>query len=328
MSNIVNTYFKVNFVQYIFILFLICGTIIKKNSTHLNVVKKHDTIYRTMYNHYEISKFVKNIIKKCKINHYHISHKYDISHFILNDKIFEKMEYIYFFRSKNLLVYFFKKINENNHKVYFEGVDEMGDLQYLSFPNKWFDEYTLKSVRKNLSETGFLFQITKDNVLRIKNEAHSIFHFFSYLNNTLYHNLKNIDDSLQSSKFHTKIEIEGYSMGGVLSQVFIYILLSNKYIQKYKLNIDLYIIESWWGGNKDFYEYLSSYIKIHNVMCVGSILYYYNIFFQKYFKIKKYVSFPIKPLFQKYIQMPFPFGVSEYFGDHHYISRFIKYVKK
>ncbi len=325
MSNIVNTYFKFNFVQYIFILFLICGTIIKKNSTQLNVVKKHDTIYRTMYNHYEISKFVKEMIKKCNINHYHISHKYDLSKLHIS---IEKYDYIYFFRSKNLLVYFFKKVNEHNHKVFFEGVDEMSDLQYLSFPNKWFDEYTLKSVRKNLSETGFLFQITSNHIHRIKNEAHSIFHSFSYLNKKIYsENKLNIDDFLQSSKFHTKIEIEGYSMGGVLSQVFIYILLSNKYIQKYKLKIVLYIIESWWGGNKDFYEYLSSYVTIYNVMCVGSILYYYNLFFQNYFKVKKYVSFPVKPLFHKYIQSPFPIGVTEYFGDHHYISRFLKYIK-
>lgn len=312
MVNIINSYFKFNFVQYILIIFLICGTIIKKNSTQLNVVKKYDSIYRTMYNHYEISKFVKDIIKKCNINHYHISHKYNLMKFKV---LFEKNEYIYFFRSKNLLVYFFKKVDEYNHKVYFEGVDEMSDLQYLSFPNKWFDEYTLKSVRKNLSESGFLFQINKDNVIRIKNEAHSIFDSFSYLNKEIY------------NKNKMKLEIEGYSMGGVLSQIFIYILLSNKYIQRYKLNIHLYIIESWWGGNKDFYEYLSSYVTIHNIMCMGSILYYYNIFFQNYFKVKKYVSFPIKPLFYKYIQSPFPIGVTEYFGDHHYISRFLKYIK-
>ncbi len=316
MTNLTNLYVKFNFIQYIFIIFLICGTIIKKNNTQLNVVKKYDTIYRTMHNHYTISKFVKNIIKKCEINHYHISHKYQ--HNELNNSIFDDYEYIYFFRSKNLLVYFFKNNanNQNNkHKIYFEGVNEMGDLQYLSFPTKWFDEYTLKSVRKNLSERGFLFQITKKHVYRIKNELHSIFDSFSYLNHHIYNN-------------HKLIEIEGYSMGGVLSQVFIYILLSNKYIQKYKLEIDLYIIESWWGGNKDFYEYLSSYIKIYNVMCVGSILYYYNLFFQNYFKVKKYVSFPVKPLFSKYAQLPFPFGITEYFGDHHYISRFLKYVKK
>ncbi len=313
MAHIVNSYFKFNFVQYVFIIFLICGTIIKKNSTQLNIVKKYDTIYRTMYNHYKISKFVKNIIKKCAMNHYHISHKYE--HNESHNSIFEDYEYIYFFRSKNLLVYFFKNNKENHHhKVYFEGVDEMGDLQYLSFPNKWFDEYTLKSVRKNLSERGFLFKITKNNIYRIKNDQHSIFDSFSYLNHHIYNH-------------HKSIEIEGYSMGGVLSQVFIYILLSNKYIQKYKLEIDLYIIESWWGGNKEFYEYLSSYIKIHNVMCMGSILYYYNLFFQNYFKVKKYVSFPVKPLFHKYVQLPFPIGVTEYFGDHHYISRFLKYIK-
>ncbi len=314
MKDLTNLYIKCNLFQYIFILFLICGTIIKKNHK-LKVVQKYDTIYRTMHNHYEISTFVKNIIKKCTMNHYHISHKYN--HHEINNPIFEKYEYIYFFRSKNLLVYFFKKFDnqENNHKIYFEGVNEMGDLQYLSFPNKWFDEYTLKSVRKNLSEHGFLFKITKNHVYRIKNELHSIFDSFSYLNHHIYNH-------------HKSIEIEGYSMGGVLSQVFIYILLSNNYIQKYKLEIDLYIIESWWGGNKDFYEYLSSYIKIHNVMCMGSILYYYNLFFQNYFKVKKYVSFPVKPLFHKYLQLPFPFGITEYFGDHHYISRFLKFVKK
>jgi hypothetical protein len=122
--------------------------------------------------------------------------------------------------------------------------------------------------------------------------------------------------------------MEGYSMGGVLSQVFTYILLQNHYIQREKLQIKLYIIESWWGGSKEFYEYLSSSIDIKNVMCMGSILYYYNRLFQHYFSIDSYIHFRIKPLFQKYIQLPFPFGITEYFGDHHYISRFIQYVKK
>ena len=103
------------------------------------------------------------------------------------------------------------------------------------------------------------------------------------------------------------------------------ILISKKYVQKYNLQIDLYIIESWWGGNNEFYDYLSSYIKIHNVMCMGSILYYYNLFFQNYFKVNKYIQFPLKKLFYKYIQLPFPFGFTEYFGDHHYISRFLRF---
>ncbi len=293
--------YNLNICQYILIIFLICGSIIRKKSLKMNFVKKYDKIYITMYNHYEISNFVKSIIKREKCKDKAI-------------KIFEKYEYVYFFKSKNLLVYFFKKHLEDNHKVYFEGVDEMSDLKYLSFPNKWFNEYTLKSIRENLSENGYLFQITSNNVIKIKDYKHSIFYAFSHLNNQLY-DIKNI-------------EIEGYSMGGVLSQVFIYILLTNNYIQKYNLNIDLYIIESWWGGNKDFYNYLSSYIKIHNVMCVGSILYYYNLFFQNYFKIKNYISFPLKSLFNKYNFLPFPIGITEYFGDHHYISRFLHYIKK
>ncbi len=320
-----NVYIKSNIIQYVFILFLICGTIIKRNHK-LNVVKKYDDVYRIMNNHYEISNFVKDVIKRCGIHHYHISHKYEYKNKI-NTYIFKKYEYIYFFRSKNLLVYFFKKYGnqENNHKIYFEGVNELGDLQYLSFPHKWFDEYTLKSVRKNLSERGFLFQIKENKVYRIKKELHSIFDSFSYLNHLYY--LKDVYQVLNLTKEeYYNIEIEGYSMGGVLSQVFIYILLSNQYIQKYKLKINLYIIESWWGGNKDFYEYLSSYVKIYNVMCLGSILYYYNLFFQNYFKIKKYVTLPIQPL--SYLKLPFPFGITEYFGDHHYISRFLQHVKK
>ncbi len=305
--------YKLNVLQYIFILSLICGTIIKKDNLSSQNIKKYDTIYKIMSDHYDMSKFVKSVIKECNINHYHILNSYIYKK---NTFIFKEMEYIYFFRSKNLLVYFFKRKNENEHKVYFEGVNDMGDLQYLSFPNKWFNEYTLKSIRKNLSENGFLFQIIENKVLRIQNKIHSIFSSFSYLNHHLYQ--KNNSQN---------ILIEGYSMGGVLSQVFTYILLQEKYIQKYNLKVLLYIIESWWGGSKEFYEYLSSYITIKNVMCVGSILYYYNLFFQNYFHIDKYVQFQVKPLFMKYIRLPFPMGITEYFGDHHYISRFLKYIK-
>jgi hypothetical protein len=63
------------------------------------------------------------------------------------------------------------------------------------------------------------------------------------------------------------------------------------------------------------------------VMCIGSILYYYNLFFQNYFSIQKYVQFPVKSLFFKYAQLPFPFAITEYFGDHHYISRFMKNLR-
>ncbi len=301
-----------NFFQYIFIVILICGTIYHRTNKEYQVVKKNDIMYRKMYFHYKISKFVKKCIKICNINHYHILSKYEYKN---NDNsIFEESEYIYFFRSRNLLVYFFKQKKETNHKVYFEGVDEISDLKYLSFPNKWFNEYTLQSIHKNLSEKGFLFKITQNEIKRIHNTQKSIFSIFSYMNHTIY-----IPSVIKN------IEIEGYSLGGVLSQVFTYILISKKYVKKYNLLIHLYIIESWWGGNNEFYEYLSSYITIHNVMCMGSILYYYNIFFQNYFKVNKYIQFPLKKLFYKYIQLPFPFGFTEYFGDHHYISRFLRF---
>lgn len=306
---------KINILQYIFIILLLCGRILRSNPKKHEIIKKYDTIYRVMEDHYTISKFVKRVIHLCKINSYQIMNHYHYEILQSKNKIFHNMEYIYFFRSTNLLVYFFKSKYENNHKVYFEGVNDMGDLQYLSFPNQWFQEYTLKSIRKNLSERGYLFKIEENCVLRVKNHIHTIFSSFSYLNHQYY-------------QHHNKdILIEGYSMGGVLSQIFTYILLQQKYIQKYQLSISLYIIESWWGGSKEFYEYLSSSIQIKNVMCMGSILYYYNLIFQHYFHIDKYVNFQIKPLFTKYIKLPFPIGITEYFGDHHYISRFLQYMK-
>ncbi len=307
--------FQANLFQYLFILSFICARIILQRDQK-SFMKKYDSEYMIMRDHYEVSKYVKRVIQLCKINTYSIQNVYMYQEF--QKEWMEKMEYVYFFRSKNLLVYFFKKKADPSHKIYFEGVDEMGDLQYLSFPNKWFNEYTLKSIRKNLSENGFLFKIYTDGtprVLRIRNQIHNIFKAFSYMNENEYFGDK-------------KICMEGYSMGGVLSQVFTYILLQNHYIQKEKLQIKLYIIESWWGGSKEFYEYLSSFIEIKNVMCMGSILYYYNRIFQHYFSIDSYIHFRVKPLFQKYIQLPFPLGITEYFGDHHYISRFIQYVKR
>ena len=76
MSNIVNTYFKFNFVQYIFIIFLICGTIIHKNNKSYSIIKKYDSIYKIMNDHYQVSKYVKNVIQLCNINHYHILNRY------------------------------------------------------------------------------------------------------------------------------------------------------------------------------------------------------------------------------------------------------------
>lgn len=313
-------FFKINFIQYLFIVSLICGTVLRKSTLSPgSTVKRGDPIYKKMTYHYRVSKYVKQVIREINLSHYHISKVYkrapkkSIVGIIQLPDLIDKLDYLYFFRSKNLLVYFFGLHGE--HKVYFEGVDEIGDLKYLSLPipNRWFNEYTLKSIHRNLSEEGFLFQVTKGEVIRVKDRLHSVFRAFSHLNHAHEYSGK-------------RLEVEGYSMGGVLSQVFTYLLIRNEYLQRHRLQIDLYVIESWWGGNQDFYEYLTSYVKIHNVMCIGSILYYYNLFFQNYFSIKKYVQFPVKPLFFKYAQLPFPFAITEYFGDHHYISRFLKHL--
>ncbi len=321
-------FFKINFVQYLFIVSLICGTILRKSTlTPGSTVKRGDPIYRKMAHHYKVSRYIKQVIREIGLNHYHISKRYPRSKAKMGIRkllpdLMDKLDYLYFFRSKNLLVYFFKVKGDptNSHKIYFEGVDEIGDLKYLRLPlpHRWFNEYTLKSIHKNLSESGFLFQVTKEEVIRTKDQIHSIFRAFSYLNHLIYQK----DRSTRS----IPLEMEGYSMGGVLSQVFVYLLIRNEYIQRHHLHIDLYVIESWWGGNQEFYEYLTSYIKVHNVMCIGSILYYYNLFFQNYFSIQKYVQFPVKPLFFKYAQLPFPFAITEYFGDHHFISRFLKHL--
>ncbi len=316
------SYFGLNMIQYICILCFMYGTLVKKKNNY-KIIQKYDTHYQIMENHYYVSKYVKSVIRECKMNMYQICNLYQIpSLLLLQSHFIQNLQYVYFFRSKNLLVYFFQKHGENDHKVYFEGVNELGDLRYLSFPNQWFNEYTLKSIRENLTETGFLYQINcKDGVVhRVRDKIRTIFRAFSHMNHHYY------------QKDKCRITMEGYSMGGVLSQIFTYLLLKEKYIQEYHLKIDLYIIESWWGGSKEFYEYLSSsqYIQIKNVMCLGSILYYYNLFFQKFFPIDKYVEFrgvDMKSLFKKYMVLPFPFGITEYFGDHHYISRFMKYVK-
>lgn len=304
-----------NIIQYLLISLFVSITILRKRNTNYEIIQKHDTIYTIMGNHTSMSRFVKYVVEKANIKRGNILNHYDIDlpdHFC---SYFQKMAYIYFFKSANLCVYFFQYMNDPIHHVYFEGVNELGDLQYLSFPNGWFNEYTLKSIRRNLAEKGYLFKVIEGRVLRIKNHIHTIFNAFSYMNHHEY------------ASPHKQILIEGYSMGGVLSQIFSYILLQQMYIQTHDLKIELYIIESWWGGNRQFYEYLSKHIKITNVMCMGSILYYYNQIFQRYFRIHRFIQFDGKPLFYKYIRLPFPFGITEYFGDHHYISRTLQFIR-
>ena len=312
MSWIFQRWFQCMMVQTAVILCCWIGKRSSKIPASKTVVPMN-TVHRKMKTHLIISQLIKGISTRL-IHKYHISKRY--THSKKDHIAFQCLDYLYFFRSHNLCVYFFKIKGVEKHSVYFEGVDEIGDVQYLSFPTQLFDGYTLQSIHQNLAEEGFLFEVTPTHIIRHNQKPYTVFGAFHHLHESFYH---------QEGK-GASFDVEGYSLGGCLSQIFVYVLLQKKYIQKNHIQMDLYVIESWWAGSEEFYHYLNSYVQVHNVMCIGSILYYYNIWMQRFFKMNQWITSETTTLNShwKYLKLPFPMGITEYFGDHHYISRFLR----
>ena len=137
---------------------------------------------------------------------------------------------------------------------------------------------------------------------------------FEYIYNLIYIKYK-INNKINLS-------INGYSLGGPYSQVFINLLFT-----KYNdLNIELYIIESWFIGNENNYNNLKNNIKIYNIYNNNSILYFYNNIFQDYNKCDYVLNNKKSTInhFLKYLLKNPPFGIIKYTKDHHMLSRIIR----
>jgi hypothetical protein len=232
----------------------------------------------------------------------------------LNNDIFLKNnEYFYIFTNQlNLYVYFFQEKISKKHFIYFNGFNNLKDIKTIF--NLLINNLTYNNIKDTLYDNGFFYQIIDDKIKKIMDKI-NILSIFDYLYNNIY----------KCSKKEDKINlsINGYSLGGPYSQVFINLLL-DKYND---LDIELYNIESWFFGNEKIYNNFKNRIKIYNIYNDSSILYFYNNIFQDYNKCtyildNKNKEYTIK-YFLKYLLTKPPFGIIKYTKDHHMLSRII-----
>ena len=135
----------------------------------------------------------------------------------------------------------------------------------------------------------------------------------TYLYNSNYN--CGINDKIQ-------LKINGFSLGGPISQLFI-LLITEKY---YNLNIEMYNIESWFGGNEEIYDKMKQNINIVNIYNNKSIIYLFNYYFQRYFKSDQLIETDDLSYLKlkEYNRLLFPCGIINYMVDNHLLSEILK----
>ena len=303
---------KIQLLQFIIIIFFY---ILSSSSDEYKKLNKNCEYYTFLSKMVNYNKLTKKIIKKNR----------DVLEFNDNYKIFlNDNEYFYVFYSNNVYVYFFKEHNSHKHNIYFNGINNMNDLNIivktvLEIINQNFN---YDNINKLLNNNGYLYKVYENSIVKIKTK-YTIIEVFDML----YKNVYNIENK-DSNKID--LQIDGFSIGGPESQLFA-ILLLEKY--ETKLNIKMHNIESWFGGNKEIYDKLNEKIKLLNIYNNKSIFYFFNIFCQKYFKTNFLISSKSDDNDQSqkeddemfdYGSKLFPFGIYDYIIDSHVLSKFLK----
>ena len=298
---------KIQLLQFIIIIFFY---ILSSSIDECEKLDKNCEYYTFLSKMVTYNKLTKKIIKKNK----------DVLDFKDNYEIFlNDNEYFYIFYSNNVYVYFFKERGSNKHNIYFNGINNMNDLNIIvktvfEIINQNFN---YDNINKLLNNNGYLYKFYEKSIVKVKTK-YTIIEVFDMLYENVYNPNKD------NNKIN--LQIDGFSIGGPESQLFA-ILLLEKY--ENKLNITMHNIESWFGGNKEIYDKLNEKIKLLNIYNNKSVFYFFNIFCQKYFK----TNFLIKNKndtkekdkeILDYGTKLFPFGIYDYIIDSHVLSKFLK----
>jgi len=226
--------------------------------------------------------------------------------------LLENNLYFYFFKNKNLLIYFIQNSITNEHFIYFNGIHNIKEfidffVHKITFSAKEF-------INEILNEKGMFYQINKNN----NDEIECLL-----INNDLRDIILQMADIYKEDK----IKIYGYSLGGVFSQYFI-----EKYFDIFnELNISLEIIniESWFDGNKSKYNnYIKKYGGFKNIFNKKSLLYIHNKIFQNYnkpthfFEIDNLIDDKLEnnDEINNYLLEIFPFGFINFWKDKHNLN--------
>ena len=225
--------------------------------------------------------------------------------------LLENNEYFYIFNNNIIYAYFFKEKNSDEHIIYFNGITNITDLKIVielihDILNNNFNNEKIKSLLNNV---GNLYKINS-NSIELNNNNFNIFDLFEYLYKNIY---------FVENKNKIRLKINGFSLGGPISQIFAKIL-TDEYIN---LDIQMYNIESWFGGNKELYKELNDKIKIFNIYNKNSSFYFFNKYFQKYFKTNLIIKKKDEEI-KNYMEYIFPIGVIKYISDNHLLSKFLE----
>ena len=288
---------KLQILQFIIIISLfIISNFNENNETRLN---KNTEYYNFLVKIIEYNKITKKLIKK-NIKYIDFEDKYNL--------LLKNNEYFYIFYNNNVYTYFFKEVHTDQHVIYFNGINNIKDIKIIL--NTIFEiansNFNFENIEKLLNKKGLLYKIDQDQIEIIDNK-YSVLEVFDYLYNEVYLS-KNV-----------KLKINGFSLGGPISQLFTLFLLEHYS----EINIDMYNIESWFGGNEEIYNKLIDNVNIFNIYNNKSIFYFFNIFFQKYFK-SNYLLDSDKQDIVNYNLNVFPFGIINYFVDNHLLSKILQ----
>lgn len=300
---------KVQIIQFIIIIsfFILSNT---KKEEH--ILNKNTKYYHFLLNIVKYNSITKKFVKKNNKSIQYID-KYKL--------LLENNEYFYIFYNNNVYVYLFKEIGAQEHTIYFNGINNINDIKIII--NTILDvinsNFNFTNIEKLLNKKGLLYRIEKNNVNIVDNK-YSILEVFDYL----YDNTYIFDESTQTEN-KINLKINGFSLGGPISQLFTLILLE-QYDEK--LNIDVYNVESWFGGNKEIYEIMNSKVNIFNIYSEKSVFYFFNIFFQKYFKSNYLINnedeYIDNKILLEYHTHIFPVGIIKYVIDNHLLSKILK----
>jgi hypothetical protein len=301
---------KTQIIQFIIIIsfFILSNT--KKEE---NILNKNTKYYNFLVNIVKYNSITKKFVKKNNKSVAYID-KYKL--------LLENNEYFYIFYNNNVYVYLFKENGSNEHIIYFNGINNINDIKIIV--NTIFDiinsNFNFNNIEKLLNKKGLLYRIEKNNVHIIDNK-YSILDVFDYLYNNNY-----IYDKSTQTENKINLKINGFSLGGPISQLFT-LLLIEKYDKK--LNIDMYNVESWFGGNEEIYNHMKNKINICNIYSEKSVFYFFNIFFQKYFKSNYLINSDEEEYIENKILLEyntpiFPIGIVKYVIDNHLLSKILK----
>lgn len=256
--------------------------------------------------------FLKKIVEYNNITKKFVNKNIIITYEKKYELLLKNNEYFYIFYNNNVYTYFLKEKTSNYHTIYFNGINNVTDIKIIikTIYNVITSNFNYDHIEELLKKNGKLYKIDNTSI-KLNDNHYSVLEVFDYLYNTIY-NIHNSSDKI-------KLKINGFSLGGPISQLFTLFLL-DKY--KNKLDINFYNIESWFGGNKEIYDKLLTNVNIFNLYNQKSIFYFFNKYCQKYFE-SNYLINEDKNNDTDY-KIIFPIGIINYVIDNHLLSKILK----